>query len=206
MRPGVTRDRGQSSDGREAVGVAESSDVPARGGQELGAEDNAEAGHAQDNFGVAVPAKSLLDHRVGVADFGVEGHHLLGQPGHHRRRQLLPGYHGVLGFGRFDRRSCYGIGVAGLAFTQPGRQPGSPGVAQPIGGLIPGEQDQRGLASAVVKCAFQRGEVFQQLGAQAMIARVRSVTKSVRRLVRIRSSTAMSSSGRSGCRSRRIRA
>src|ERR1700745_3300836 len=54
--PGVTRDRGQSSDGREAVGVAESSDVPARGGQELGAEDNAEAGHAQDNFGVAVPA------------------------------------------------------------------------------------------------------------------------------------------------------
>jgi hypothetical protein len=29
--------------------------------------------HAQDNFGVAVPAKSLLDHRVGVADFGVEG-------------------------------------------------------------------------------------------------------------------------------------
>ena len=68
----------------------------------------------------------------------------------------------------FDRRSCYGIGVAGLAFTQPGRQPGSPGVAQPIGGLIPGEQDQRGLASAVVKCAFQRGEVFQQLGAQTV--------------------------------------
>jgi len=57
---GVTRDRGQSSDGREAVGVAESSDVPARGGQELGAEDNAEAGHAQDNFGVAVAAKSLI--------------------------------------------------------------------------------------------------------------------------------------------------
>ena len=110
-----------SSIRREAVGVAESSDVPACGGQELGAEDNAEAGHAQDNFGVAVSAKSLLDHRVGVADFGVEGHHLLGQPSHHRRRQLLAGYHGVLGFGRFDRRGCYGIGVAGLAFTQPGR-------------------------------------------------------------------------------------
>src|SRR6516165_8583210 len=57
--PGVTWDRGQSSDGREAVGVAESSDVPACGGQELGAEDNAEAGHAQDNFGVAVPPISV---------------------------------------------------------------------------------------------------------------------------------------------------
>jgi hypothetical protein len=40
----VVRTIVDSSDGREAVGVAESSDVPARGGQELGAEDNAEAG------------------------------------------------------------------------------------------------------------------------------------------------------------------
>ena len=151
--PGVTRDRGQSSDGREAVGVAESSHVPAGGGEELGAEDDAEAGHAQDDFGVAVAAKSLLDHRVGVADFGVEGHHLLGQPGHHGGRQLLAGHDGVLGFSGFDRGGCDGIGVAGLAFTQPGHQPGSPGAAQPIGGLVAGEQDQRGLA---IRCSQTR--------------------------------------------------
>ena len=51
-------------------------------------------------------------------------------------------------------------------FPQPSREPGSTGAAQPIGGLIPGEQDQRGLALAVVEGAFQRREVFQQLSAQ----------------------------------------
>jgi hypothetical protein len=35
--------------------------------------DNAEAAHAQDDFGVAVSAKSLLDHRLGVGDCGCRG-------------------------------------------------------------------------------------------------------------------------------------
>jgi len=57
-------------------------------------ESNMEDYHAQDDFGVAVAAKSLLDHRVGVADFGVEGHHLLGQagvPAHASRAACLTG-------------------------------------------------------------------------------------------------------------------
>src|SRR5215469_18653616 len=70
---GVTWYRGEASDGCEAVGVAESAYVAAGGCQEFSGESNAESGHAQDDFGVAVAAKSLLDHRFGVADFGVEG-------------------------------------------------------------------------------------------------------------------------------------
>jgi len=53
-----------------------------------------------------------------VADFGVEGRHLLGQAGDRGSNELLSGHDGVLsvsgpqGFGRD------GIGVAGLAFPQ----------------------------------------------------------------------------------------
>ena len=65
-----------------------------------------------------------------------------------------------------ERGGRDGIGVAGLAFTQPGHQSGGSGAAQPVGCLVAGEQDQRGLAFAVVKGAFQGGEVLQQLGAQ----------------------------------------
>jgi hypothetical protein len=59
--------------------------VSACRGEEFSTENDPEAGHAQDDFGVAVAAKSLLDHRLGVGDFGVEGDHLLCQPGHHGR-------------------------------------------------------------------------------------------------------------------------
>ncbi|GFG50747.1 hypothetical protein MAGR_21880 [Mycolicibacterium agri] len=69
--PGPARTR------REAVDAVEGGHVTTGGGEELGAELDAESGHAQDDLGVAVAAKSVLDHRFGVADFGVEGHHLL---------------------------------------------------------------------------------------------------------------------------------
>ncbi|GFG53101.1 hypothetical protein MAGR_45420 [Mycolicibacterium agri] len=75
----------------EAVDAVEGGHVTTGGGEELGAELDAESGHAQDDLGVAVAAKSVLDHRFGVADFGVEGHHLLGQPRDHRRGDLWPG-------------------------------------------------------------------------------------------------------------------
>jgi len=35
------------------------------------------------------PGESLLDHRFGCADFGVEAHHLLGQARDHRGGDLL---------------------------------------------------------------------------------------------------------------------
>jgi len=72
----------------------------------------------------------------------------------------LSGRDAALGVGSLD---CYGrdpIGVAGLAFMQPGGDSVSPRAAQPVGGLVAGEQDQRGLAGAVVKGAFQRGKVL----------------------------------------------
>ena len=119
--------------------------------QEFGAESDAESGHAQDDLGVAVAAKSVLDHLFGVGDFGFDSHHLLGQPRHHRRGDLLSGHGGVLGVGGLDRGGCDGSGVVGLAFTQPGFQPGGTSAAQPVGGLIAGEQDQGGLAVAVVE-------------------------------------------------------
>jgi len=95
-----------ASDAGEAIAEIEGAHVPTGGGDELSAEGDAEAGHAQDDFGVAVAVKSLLDHRVGVANFGVEGHHLLGQPGHHRRGELLSGHDGVLGVGGLERGGC----------------------------------------------------------------------------------------------------
>jgi hypothetical protein len=69
--PGIARYRRESTDASEAVSGVEGLHISAGGGEEFGAEDNAEAGHAQDDFGVAVAAKSLLDHRLGVGDFGV---------------------------------------------------------------------------------------------------------------------------------------
>lgn len=75
---GVTRYRGQTGDTGEAVHGVERVYVAAGGGEELGAQSDAEAGHAQDDLGVAVAAKSVLDERFDVSNFGVEGHHLLG--------------------------------------------------------------------------------------------------------------------------------
>nr|CAA09800.1 Hed protein [Mycobacterium avium subsp. paratuberculosis] len=153
---GISWYRRQAGDAGEAVGGGECGHVPAGGGEELSAQDDAESGHAQDDFGVAVAAKSLLDHRVGVADFGVEGHHLLGQAGHHSGRQLLAGHDAVLGVSGLQRGGCDGIGVAGLAFTQERGYSSATGAAQRVGSLVASKQDQRGTALVVVEGAFQR--------------------------------------------------
>jgi hypothetical protein len=73
---------------------------------------------------VAVAAKSLLDHRLGGGDFGGEGDHLQGQPGHRGGGQILSGQHRVLGMGGFERSGRDRISVAGLAFPQPRDQAG----------------------------------------------------------------------------------
>ena len=70
---GVTGYRGQAGDAGQAVHGVEGGHVAAGGCKEFGAEGEAESGHAQDDLGVAVTAKSVLDHRFGVGDFGVEG-------------------------------------------------------------------------------------------------------------------------------------
>ncbi|GFG54957.1 hypothetical protein MAGR_63980 [Mycolicibacterium agri] len=115
---------------------------------------------------MAVAAKSVLDHRFGVADFGVEGHHLLGQPRDHRRGDLLAGHGAVLGVGGCDRRGGNGSSVVGLAFAQPGFQACDSSATECIGSLVAGQQDQGGLAVAVIERPLQRREVFEELGAQ----------------------------------------
>src|SRR5882757_1725763 len=57
---GITRHWGQSGDAGEAVRGVEGVHVAPGGGEKLGAERDAEAGHAQDDLGVSVAAKSVL--------------------------------------------------------------------------------------------------------------------------------------------------
>nr|AAF08612.1 unknown [Mycobacterium avium] len=161
--PGIPRYRGQPD--TPARRSTESKALMCGGGEELGAEYDAEAGHAQEDLGVAVAAKSVLDHRVGFCDFGVEGHHLLSQAGDHGGGEVLAGHGGVLALAGLDSRGRDSRGVAGLAFMQPSCQAGSAARAA-VGGLVAGQQDQRGLAGAVIEAAFQGGEVLKQLGTQ----------------------------------------
>lgn len=59
-------------------------------------------------------------------------------------------------------------------FLQPGMQPCLAGAADPVLGAVFGQQQQRGFGTAVVEDTFQRGEVFEQLGLQAVNYRTRS--------------------------------
>src|ERR1700756_1329723 len=159
---GVTRYRGQSGDAGQAVHGVEGGQVAAGGGKEFGAEGEAESGHAQDDLGVAVAAKSVLYHRFGVGDFGVEGHHLLSLAGDHGGGELLSGDGGALRIGSSDRGSGDDGSVAGLAFTQPRFQASGTSATQSVGGLIAGQQNQGGLVVAVVEGPLECGEVLQQ--------------------------------------------
>ena len=59
-------------------------------------------------------------------------------------------------------------GRTGAVFLQPGMEPGLAGTADPVRGPVFGQQQQGGLGTAVVKGPLQRGEVFEQLGLQAV--------------------------------------
>lgn len=57
-------------------------------GEEDGAYEGADAGHAQQDFGGAVAAKSALDELVDVFELLVEGDHSLRHVGHQLGGQL----------------------------------------------------------------------------------------------------------------------
>ena len=164
--PGVSRYRGQSGHAGEAVDAVEGAHVTAGGGEEFGAEVTPKPGMLRmisawrwrRNRSSIIASVSPIS--VSRAITSLASRATIGGG------QLLAGHDGVLGVSGVDGGGCDGVGVAGLAFPQPGLQPGSTGSAQPVGGLVAGEQDQRGLAFAVVKGALQGREVLQQLGAQ----------------------------------------
>jgi hypothetical protein len=79
--PGVPRGWGQPREPGQPVRAGEPGHAAAGGGEELRAEQGADAGHAGDHFCVAVAAKSVLDELAGVADPLAECDHLLGQVG-----------------------------------------------------------------------------------------------------------------------------
>lgn len=82
---------------------------------------------------VMMAVKSFLDHFVGVVDFVIEGHHLLGESGDHLGSDVLSCNDGVLGVGGRDCALGDGGGVAGLVVSQPGLESGRAESSQPIG-------------------------------------------------------------------------
>jgi hypothetical protein len=99
---GVAGNRCDSAEAGEAVRGAEGGQVSAGGGQELGAEDDAQTGHAGDHLEVPVVAKPGLDDLVELGNLPVEGHHLVRRRVHHLGGQLLAGQARVLAFGDLD--------------------------------------------------------------------------------------------------------
>ena len=77
-----------------------------------------------------------------------------------------PDTDGLLRVSGGDSGSGNGRSIARLSFTQPCLHPSGAGAAQSVGGLIAGQQNQRGLAVAVVECPFQGREELEQLSAQ----------------------------------------
>ena len=82
---------GQTCVAGQAVGGGERRRVTAGGGEELGAEQSSDAGHAQDHRGGVVAVKPVLDELVGVLDLLIEGNHPFRQLRGQMGRQRLAG-------------------------------------------------------------------------------------------------------------------
>jgi hypothetical protein len=95
------------------IGGGEHAHVAAGRGQELGTEQHADAGHADDHAGQFMAVKPVLDQRLGVFNLLVEDLHLPGELGHQHSGHLLARQGGGLGLGGLDG-SC---GQGGAAFT-----------------------------------------------------------------------------------------
>ncbi len=83
--------QGQAGEAGQAVSSAEGVHVPARGGDELGAEPGAHAGKAAYHLGVRMFAKPVLDESVEFRDLLIKGHHPLREADHHGGGQSFAG-------------------------------------------------------------------------------------------------------------------
>ena len=74
----------------------------------------------------------------------------------------------ALGIGGGDRTGCEVAGVVGVAVTQPFLEACCTHPAQSVRSLVPGQQNQCGLAVCEVESPFQGWEILQQLSAQTV--------------------------------------
>ncbi|KUN31410.1 hypothetical protein AQJ27_51415 [Streptomyces olivochromogenes] len=156
---------GDAAEAGEPVGSAEDAHVAAGGGQELGTEDDAQAGHAGDHFEVLVLAKPGLDELVDLGDLLVEADHLRRQRVHHRGGQSLARQAGVLALSRLEGGLGQLVGAEDLAVSQPRLQPLAADPAEGGRRLVAGQQDERAGVGDVER-TLQTGKDASELSAE----------------------------------------
>ncbi len=159
--------RGDAGHACQAVGGAIAAHVTGGRGEELGAHQRADAGHALDHFGEAVLAKPGRNELVDFDELLVEAHHLLRQGVDHLRGDFLPRKRSLLPLGRVEDRLGQGLGPADLAVPEPGLQPFAAGATQGGGCLVSGQKDQRADVTQI-EFSFKGGKDAGQLAAQAI--------------------------------------
>ena len=117
--PRIAGNGGQSGPGGELVGRADQCRV-ADGGEEFGAESEADARHAGNHLGEWMSVKSALDVSVSRLDAFIEGDHPLRQFGDQRGGDLFAGQpHGLglrSGDGGFGDGGCIAYPPASVRF------------------------------------------------------------------------------------------
>lgn len=97
--------------------------VDTGGGEELGARQRSDGGHAGDHWRELVLAKSGLDEFVQLVDLLVESEQLQRQVADHAGDRGLAGKLSVLSFRGIDSGGSQVFRAAGPAVAQPRRQP-----------------------------------------------------------------------------------
>ena len=156
----------EAGDAGEPVGTVEHGQVAAGRGEELRGQEHTESGQAQEDRGVFVLAKSGLDLPIHLADLLMQVQDVGGEFRDDAGAHTLAGHGRVLPVRGVDRAGGDPSSVAAALFGQPAGQSGLPDAAQPVRGLVPGQQGHRGFGSGVVERGFQRGEELQQSGSE----------------------------------------
>lgn len=145
---------GQLADAGECIYVA------ACGGEELRTEFGSESGHAHDDLGGLVVAKSGL----GVVEVGElrVGRHPFRQTGDYLRGHGVAGQRDALLVRGGNNFQGQGRGSANVRFAPSRLHPCCSGSSDLTWGLIPGQQDRRAFVGQSQR-TFQGGEHFEQL-------------------------------------------
>lgn len=121
---GVTGDWRQTGYAGQSSCAFVCGDVAASGGEEFGRKKGAEAGHAEQDLGALVFAKTGLDLLVDLVDFVVQVQHCMGESGGYLSADFLSINGGAL---RVSCRDSFGgncFGVVAALVAQPGSDAG----------------------------------------------------------------------------------